>query len=251
MSLSSGEYVQTDVAKSQWMFDLHGSPPYFCTQIASSAQICKSIHPMSTLQVFPGGQAVGPLFGPMTCPHTPALHESIVQLNPSLQSAAVEQPPDPPLPPIPPLFPAPPDPMPPPPPIPLLLLELLDDELELLELFELAVGLPPEPSPPAADAPLPPLVAGVSPPQPTMMPPTRVPIPSTTATKFSMRFISRLRCYLRVEPASNLSAKPFSMAARDKRISSLLGGCRFGPPNTPNCPNRVDSVSRNFACGIS
>lgn len=118
----------------------------------------------------------------------------MVQLNPSLQSAAVVQPPDPPEPPIfpdpaiPPAPAAPPDPAAPPGPA-----IIPPEPLGFPLLLELLLGLPPDPSPPTDEPPFPPVGVAISPPHPSMMPPTIVLTPSATASKFSMCFMVRLR----------------------------------------------------------
>src|ERR1700729_3796343 len=80
------------------MLALHGSEPSAVTHWAVVAHTVPGTQPLSSRQKLPDGQAVGPVSGPTTCEHTPALHASTVHENPSLQSAADEQPPDPPVP---------------------------------------------------------------------------------------------------------------------------------------------------------
>lgn len=126
----------------------------------------------------------------------PAMHESIVQVKPSLQSSAVEQPPEP------------PDPADP---------ELL--EFPLLEL--LVLGLPPEPPPPAADPPFPPDIAGVSPPHPTTTLPPTVPTPKATASNFSMCFISQTPIF-RTVPTASIPAMRNTGTVTNARFFVLL-----------------------------
>ena len=67
-------------------------------------------------------------------------------------------------------------------------------EFPLLELeFELDEEVPPEPSPPTDDAPLPLVAGGAVSPHPTAIAPTNVVIPNVTARTFSLYFMGELR----------------------------------------------------------